>query len=181
MLGLCCWAFLQLWCTSVSSWQLLSRSTDSRACGLQQWCLGSVGAAPGLQSTGSVAVLHGLGCFVSCGIFLDQGQNPCLLHQKAESLRLSHQESPAYFHISIVCLFSLGEMSTQFLCPSFNLVVDGQERWENEEILVKGYKVQLCTMNKSQRTAVRQNAYSKQYYVLYLKFAERRSCVLISN
>ena len=29
-------------------------------------------AAPGLQSTGSTVVQHGLGCSVTCGIFLDQ-------------------------------------------------------------------------------------------------------------
>ena len=30
----------------------------------------------------------------ACGIFLDQGSNPCLLHWQAYSLSLTHQESP---------------------------------------------------------------------------------------
>ena len=37
-------------------------------------------AVPGLQSTGSILVVHGLRCSVACGIFPDQGSNPCLLH-----------------------------------------------------------------------------------------------------
>ena len=31
---------------------------------------------------------------VACGIFPDQGSNPCLLHWQADSLPLSHQGSP---------------------------------------------------------------------------------------
>ena len=42
--------------------------------------MGSAAAAPGLWSTGLVAVARGLGCSVACGIFPDQGLNPCLLH-----------------------------------------------------------------------------------------------------
>ena len=34
----------------------------------------------GLQSTGLVVAAHGLDCFSACGIFPDQGLNPCLLH-----------------------------------------------------------------------------------------------------
>ena len=50
--------------------------------------------APGLQSTGSVFVAHGLSCSVGCGIFLDQGSNPCPRHWQAGSLPLSHQGRP---------------------------------------------------------------------------------------
>ena len=35
---------------------------------------------PWLQHTGSVVLVHGLSCSAACGIFLDQGSNPCLLH-----------------------------------------------------------------------------------------------------
>ena len=40
----------------------------------------SVVVAPGLQSTDSIVVAHGLSCSKLCGIFLDQGSNPRLLH-----------------------------------------------------------------------------------------------------
>ena len=60
-------------------------------CGLQQlWTVGSVDVTPGLQSTGSIVVVLRLSCFSACGIFLDQGSNPCLLHWQADSLPLSH-------------------------------------------------------------------------------------------
>ena len=38
--------------------------------------------------------MHGLSCSVACGIFPDQGLNPCLLHWRADSLPLSLQGSP---------------------------------------------------------------------------------------
>ena len=37
---------------------------------------------------------HGLSCSVACGIFLDQGLNPCSLHWKADSQPLRHRGSP---------------------------------------------------------------------------------------
>ena len=52
----------------------------SRARGL--WSLqhvGSVVAAPRLLSTGSVVLANGLSCSTACGVFPDQGSNPCLL------------------------------------------------------------------------------------------------------
>ena len=54
----------------------------------------SVVVAHGLQSTGSVVVAHGLSYSVACGIFLDQGSNPCPLHWQADSQPLRHQGSP---------------------------------------------------------------------------------------
>ena len=45
----------------------------------------SVIAAHGLWSLGSVVVAHRLGCFAACGIFPDQGLNPCPLHWPADS------------------------------------------------------------------------------------------------
>ena len=74
----------QLWCTG------------SRARGLQQlWLAGLVGVACGLQSAGSVVVAHGLSCSAACGIFPDQGLNPCPLHWQVDSQPLRHQGSPA--------------------------------------------------------------------------------------
>ena len=54
----------------------------------------SVGVAPGLWSTGSLVVVHGLSGSVVCGIFLDHGLNPRLLHCQVESSPLNHRESP---------------------------------------------------------------------------------------
>ena len=42
-------------------------------------CSGFSFVGPRLQGTGSAAVAHGLDCPTACGIFPDQGLNPCLL------------------------------------------------------------------------------------------------------
>ena len=71
-------------------------------------CVGFSLVAPcGLRSRGSWAlehrlsgyVVHRLSCSSACGIFLDLGSNPCLLHWQADSLPMSHQGSPK------TCLF----------------------------------------------------------------------------
>ena len=50
----------------------------------------------GSRRTGSVIVAHGPSCSVACGIFPDQGSNPCPLHWQADSQPLRHQGSPVY-------------------------------------------------------------------------------------
>ena len=65
-------------CTGLSpSWPLLLRSTGSRR-------------------AGSVFVAHGLSRSAACGIFPDQGLNPCPLHWQADSQPLRHQGSPGW-------------------------------------------------------------------------------------
>ena len=53
----------------------------------------------------------------ACGIFLDQGSNPCILHWQADSLPLSHQGSPCPLPLQ-VCLLKdsiiLDEPSTYY-------------------------------------------------------------------
>ena len=67
-------------------WLLLLQSTDSRRAGFSSCgTRASVVVARGLQSTGSVVVAHGLSCSAACGIFPDQGSNPCPLHWQADS------------------------------------------------------------------------------------------------
>ena len=53
----------------------------------------------GSRCAGSVVVPHGLSCSAACGIFPDQGSNPCPLHWQADSQPLHHQGSPnvSYF------------------------------------------------------------------------------------
>ena len=46
------------------------------------------------RRTGSVVVAHGPSCSAACGIFPDQGSNPCPLHWQADSQPLCHQGSP---------------------------------------------------------------------------------------
>ena len=54
----------------------------------------------GSRHTGSVIVAHGPSCSVACGIFPDQGSNPCPLHCQADSQPLRHQGSPCPIHFN---------------------------------------------------------------------------------
>ena len=66
-------------CTGLSLlWPLLLQSTGSRR-------------------EGSVIVAHGPSCSAACGIFPDQGSNPCPLHWQADSQPLRHKGSPQCF------------------------------------------------------------------------------------
>ena len=62
-----------------------------------EWSLGCTGLQqlqfPGLQSAGSIVVVHRLCCSMACGIFPDQGWNPRFLHWQADSSLLSHREA----------------------------------------------------------------------------------------
>ena len=73
-------------CAGLSlSWPLLPWSTGSRC-------------------AGSVIVAHGPSCSAACGIFPDQGSNPCPPHWQADSQPLRHQGSPPWlFLIERVC------------------------------------------------------------------------------
>ena len=50
----------------------------------------------GSRRAGSVVVAHGLSCSAACGIFPDEGSNPCPLHWQADSQPLRHQGSPIF-------------------------------------------------------------------------------------
>ena len=56
-------------------------------------CCGGTGS----RRAGSVVVAHGRSRSAACGIFPDQGSNPCPLHWQADSQPLRHQGSPKSF------------------------------------------------------------------------------------
>ena len=51
----------------------------------------------GSRRAGSAIVAHRPSCSAACGIFPDQGSNPCPLHWQADSQPLRHQGSPKLF------------------------------------------------------------------------------------
>ena len=55
----------------------------------------------GSRCAGSVIVAHGPSCSAACGIFPDQGLNPCPLHWQADSQPLRHQGSPLHIFLSL--------------------------------------------------------------------------------
>ena len=95
------------------------QGTSSRARGLQQlWLLGSS------FFTGLTVVAHGFRCSAACGIFPDQGLNPCLLHWQAYSLPLNHQRSPVVFFSCLLGWLWVGKRLVIVTCrPSSILSV----------------------------------------------------------
>ena len=83
----------------------------------------------GSRRTGSVVVAHGPSCSAACGIFPDQGSNPCPLHWQADSQPLSHQGSPSmsfdslYFSINWSISFKLSVLFFYYLWMSTGSVV----------------------------------------------------------
>ena len=75
---------------------------------------GSVTVVPALYSTDSVVVAHGLSCSAMCGVFQDQGSNPCLLHWQVDSWPLSHEGSPV---LQLLYPFTRWWISRLLLCP----------------------------------------------------------------
>ena len=57
----------------------------------------------GSRRAGSVIVAHGPSCSAACGIFPDQGSNPCPPHWQADSQPLHHQGSPQKRQILVLC------------------------------------------------------------------------------
>ena len=56
----------------------------------------------GSRCAGSVIVAHGPSCSAACGIFPDQGPNPCPLHWQADSQPLRHQGSPIMLFFNFI-------------------------------------------------------------------------------
>ena len=58
----------------------------------------------GSRRAGSVTVAHGPSRSAACGIFPDQGSNPCPLHWQADSQPLCHQGSPYHSVLMTIVL-----------------------------------------------------------------------------
>ena len=87
-----CWVFVSVW--GLSPVVASGGHSSSRCAGLSSsrpLLLQSTGS----RRAGSVIVAHGPSCSAACGIFPDQGSNPCPLHWQADSQPLRHQGSPS--------------------------------------------------------------------------------------
>ena len=87
---LCCTpVFLAVGCRGYSSLQ---------GTGFSLWWLLLL-QSTGSKRLGSVVETHGLSCSSACGIFRNQGSNPCPLHWQVDSHPLYHQDVPMFFSL----------------------------------------------------------------------------------
>ena len=111
-----CWVFVSV--RGLSLVVVSGGHSSSRCAGLslsRPLLLRSTGS----RRAGSVIAAHGPSCSAACGIFPDQGTNPCSLHWQADSQPLCHQGSPrcTYFKVFVeefLDLFSLGTSYWKF-------------------------------------------------------------------
>ena len=75
----------------------------------------------GSRRAGPVIVAHGPSCSAACGIFPDQGSNPCPLHWQADSQPLRHQGSPKNFLLLISRFITLCQIMLLVLFPFWYL------------------------------------------------------------
>ena len=85
---------------------------------------------------GLVAVVHGSSCSEACGIFLDQGLNPCSLHWQADFYPLCHQGSPGA-HIFLKSKHLWEKWRGQSRCHSSSSLgrdgpwIEKKKKWED--------------------------------------------------
>ena len=86
-----CWAFVSVRGLSLVAASGGHSSSQCAGLSLPQPLLSQ---STGSRCAGSVIAAHGPSCSAACGIFPDQGSNPCPLHWQADSQPLRHQGSP---------------------------------------------------------------------------------------
>ena len=112
-----CWVFV-----SVRGLSLVAASgghSSSRCAGLSLLRPLSL-RSTGSRRAGSVIVAHGPSCSTACGIFPDQGSNPCPLHWQADSEPLHHQGSPPNTFLKKILYWSLVDLQccVNFCCTA---------------------------------------------------------------
>ena len=94
-----CWVFISLRGLSLVA---ASRGHSSSRCAGLSLSRPLFLRSTGSRRAGSIIVAHGPSCSAACGIFPDQGSNPCPLHWQADSKPLRHQGSPGLYFLNIV-------------------------------------------------------------------------------
>ena len=103
LLGLCSFALA----SSCTEWRLLFIAVQGLLIAVDSVEKHSLWGTAELCSRGSVIVVHRLSCSSACGVFPDQGSNPCLLPWQVDSLPLSHQERPQFLNLQIRIILAL--------------------------------------------------------------------------
>ena len=90
-----CWVFV---CVRGLSLVVVSGGHSSSRCAGLSLSRPLLLRSTGSRRAGSVVAAHGPSCSAACGIFPDQGSNPCPLHWQADSQPLCHQGSPSFLN-----------------------------------------------------------------------------------
>ena len=139
-----CWVFV-----SVRGLSLVMASgghSSSRCAGLslsRPLLLRSTGS----RRAGSVVVAHEPSCSAACGIFPDQGSNPCPLHWQADSQPLRHQGSPSWtLDSSLPCaLFEISLISTRAVATPAPILIASPLSFSNSLLLGLNFlPIYLC-------------------------------------
>ena len=93
-----CWVFISVWGLSLVA--ASGGHSSSRCAGLSLPRLLLL-RSTGSRRAGSVVVAHRPSCSTACGVFPDQGSNPCPPHWQADSQPLRHQGSPRTVLITV--------------------------------------------------------------------------------
>ena len=122
-----CWVFVaarRLSPVSVSGGYSLLRCVGfSLQWPLLLWSMGSRHAAQQLWLVGSVVVVNRPSCSEACGIFPDQGSNPCPLHWQADSQPLRHWGSPLLANFKVCNTVLLTTSNTlSSICKSLEFI-----------------------------------------------------------
>ena len=82
----------------------------------------------GSRRAGSIIAAHGPSCPTACGIFPDQGSNPCPLHWQADSQPLRHQGSPCHSLIWPILKRSYDKSALKFMATILKNVLPSKPR-----------------------------------------------------
>ena len=136
-----CWVFVSVWGLSLV---VASGGHSSTRCAGPSLSQPLLLRSTGSRRTGSVVVAHGASCSMACGIFPDQGSNPCPLHWQADSQPLRHQGSPWYsFNLNFFIMIKLS-MLAPFVFPLLWAV----NRYLLQSFLLDWGKSSLCYEQK---------------------------------
>ena len=91
----------------------------------------------GSRRAGSVVVAHGPIRSAACGIFPDQGSNPCPLHWQADSQPLRHQGSPDPLFLFFIFNLKLSSFWVKVKLPNLYM-------WQLHDVVNQGGGSRLC-------------------------------------
>ena len=127
----------------------------------------------GSRRAGSVIVAHGPICSAACGIFPDQGSNPCPLLWQADSQPLRHQGSPSFVFL-INELYTLLKKTWSSVISPF---LDNFQQLWNRLMIIQNFANQSVVCVPAPLHYSKSPTYEPSSWEL----SKMRTCVCMSN